>query len=364
MPARTDLPADLRTLLVPVLAGVLGSATAVTGMTVAQARPDAFVLVVGTAAGRRLVVKVAGPAAAQPVAYERSAMLTGLARATGAPVPVVLAADDSGRLGRWRYLVPEHVEGTTWRELRPRLTAEEVADAHEQLAEALLTVQSVRFAASGELGVGGEPPVGQGVLAALHARAELRVHDVRKRATSHELLDREAALFTDQTAATLTHDDLHHDNVLFRRHRDGWRLAALLDWDKAWAGPPESDVARMAFWDDMTGPAFWAAYRRHVPADEGQAGRALVHQLLWCLEHDDASARHVADTDRLRRRLGLTRAASPGSLSPAGPPAAGPRRATARPAGGWPPGDWSGPGTARPCSASRGRRSRGAPRPR
>jgi len=44
---------------------------------------------------------------------------------------------------------------------------------------------------------------------------------------------------------------------LLRRNSYGWRLVALLDWDKAWAGPAESDVARMAFWDDMTGPGFW-----------------------------------------------------------------------------------------------------------
>jgi Ser/Thr protein kinase RdoA (MazF antagonist) len=37
--------------------------------------------------------------------------------------------------------------------------------------------------------------------------------------------------------ATLTHDDLHHGNVLFRHDHYGWRLAALLDWDKSWAGP-------------------------------------------------------------------------------------------------------------------------------
>jgi hypothetical protein len=61
----------------------------------------------------------------------------------------------------------------------------------------------------------------------------------------------------------------------------------------------------MAFWDDMTGPGFWEVYRTHVPADPGAARRALVHQLLWCLEYDDGSPRHAADTARVRERLAV-----------------------------------------------------------
>lgn len=121
---------------------------------------------------------------------------------------------------------------------------------------------------------------------------------------SPRLLDREAGRFAGLTRSTLCHDDLHHGNVVFRPAGDSWRLAAVLDWDKSWAGPGESDVARMAFWDDMTGPAFWAVYRDAVPVADGEPGRAPIHQLLWCLEYDEGSARHAADTAALRRRLG------------------------------------------------------------
>jgi aminoglycoside phosphotransferase (APT) family kinase protein len=123
------------------------------------------------------------------------------------------------------------------------------------------------------------------------------------RASFHHLLDRESALFAADEVATLCHDDLHHNNVLFRPDGGDWRLAAVLDWDKAWAGSAESDVARMAFWDDMTGPGFWEVYRTSVFPSDAAAERALIYQLLWCLEYDDSSPRHVADTARLRRRL-------------------------------------------------------------
>jgi aminoglycoside phosphotransferase (APT) family kinase protein len=189
--------------------------------------------------------------------------------------------------------------------LEPAGVVPEFAAAHRALAETLQGVQSVRFAAFGELDRHGQPAVGQDVVSALHQRAELRVHDTRARAAFHQLLNRDVALFSSQQAATLCHDDLHHGNVLFRMSPDGWRLVALLDWDKAWAGPAESDVARLAFWDDMTGPGFWEVYPALSETDDNAAQRALIYQLLWCLEYDDGSARHAADTTRLRRLLAV-----------------------------------------------------------
>jgi aminoglycoside phosphotransferase (APT) family kinase protein len=253
---------------------------------------------------RRLVVKVAGRTAGAPE-FERTAAVTARAGAAGVPVPTVLAADDSGRLGPWRYLVLEHLDGTEWRLLRPRLDPDRVAAAHRQLAAAVVALRSVHLDAFGELDAHGRTTGGGDVVTALHHRVELRVRDPRSRAEAHRLLAREAPLFAGVTGPALCHDDLHHGNVLFRPAGDGWQLAALLDWDKAWAGPGESDVARMAFWDDMTGPAFWAAYRRAVPVADGEAERRPIHQLLWCLEYADGSARHAADTAALRRRLGL-----------------------------------------------------------
>jgi aminoglycoside phosphotransferase (APT) family kinase protein len=269
-----------------------------------QIRDDGAVLMVTTAAGIRLVVKVATAQTDYPINFERTAVLTALARSTGAPVPEVLAADDSLYRGRWRYLIAEHIDGVSWRELRPRLTTAQVAAAHHALAETLLMVQSVRFAGYGELDHHGQPAATQDVVTALHQRAELRVHDPRARAAFHDVLTRDRALFSSQHAPTLSHDDLHHANVLFRRDSNECRLVALLDWDKAWAGPAESDVARMAFWDDMTGPGFWEVYPAPNDIDDA-AHRALIYQLLWCLEYDDGSARHVADTTRLRRLLAV-----------------------------------------------------------
>lgn len=292
-------------------AAALGRGGAVVGVTVLGARDDQTVLEVALARpARRVVLKVsgpggtAGPGAAPRLDVERTAAVLALARRAGASVPPVLAADGSCRSGPWQYLLLEHVEGVEWRAVRPLLGPDEVAQVHREVAEALLAAQSVDLPSFGELDAAARP-AGLELLAALHRRADLLVVEPGPRAELHELLEREAALFTAAQRPTLTHDDLHHGNVVLREDHDGWHLAALLDWDEAWAGPAESDVARMAFWDDMTGPGFWEVYRAAVPAADGEAERALFHQLLWCLERDDPSPRHAADTADLRRRLRL-----------------------------------------------------------
>ena len=127
----------------------------------------------------------------------------------------------------------------------------------------------------------------------------------RRRATFLDLLDRKASLFDDQLHSTLWHDDLQHTNLIFRPGRASWQLAAVLDWDKAWAGPPESDIARMSFWDDMTGAGFWEVYEAAAPPAEGRFERELVYQLLWCFEYPVNTPRHRADTASVCLRLGV-----------------------------------------------------------
>ena len=286
-----------------VVAIALGSLGVIQRLDLLKAGGEADVLQVELTNSQRLVLKVANGNNG-PVDFERTQAVTALARAAGVPTPAVLAADNSGHAGR-RYLLLEHVEGTSWQQVRPQLKPSQIAAAHRQMADAVLSVQSIGFGSFGELDRQGRPG-SQGLLDALGHRAELRVVDSRARDSFHRMLDRNAALFTGPQVPTLCHDDLHHGNVLFRDRRGHWELAGLLDWDKAWAGPAESDIARMAFWDDMTGPEFWRVYRAAVPATDGQHERSLIYQLLWCLEYDDGSPRHAADTAALERRLGIS----------------------------------------------------------
>ena len=258
-----------------------------------------------TGAARPLVLKAATTeaAASSAVDFERTAAVSALAERAGVPVARVLAAGTAPAVGPWSYLLTEQLDGVEWRSLRPRLSEAGVRSAHRQIATAVLACQSIRFGSYGQLDRDGRPD-DDDLGSALRLRARLRTAPSRI-ALAEEVLEREAGLFATPTQApTLTHDDLHHANLLFTMQGDSPRLAGILDWDKAWAGPPESDVARMAWWDDMTGPGFWEVYGDGARSDR-QARRWLVHQLLWCLEYPVSSARHRCDTVDLCHRLGL-----------------------------------------------------------
>jgi aminoglycoside phosphotransferase (APT) family kinase protein len=292
------IPAELEDFARAQARSALGAE--VVGLEPLRSGPSGAVLLLHVAAPPwRVVLKAEG--ADQRIDFARTAAVCDLAGSAGVPVPHVLAVDTTRLFGPWSCLLHSHIEGSTWREVRPQLTAEQVQSALRQLAEALFALQSLTFDGFGEFGSDGAV-ASTSELRALHRRADLRITDDRAREVFHRLLAREAHLFG-SARATLVHDDLHWSNVVFRLGPGGPQLAALLDWDKAWAGPAESDVARMSLWDTMTGPAFWAEYRSGVPADEGYERRSMIHQLLWCLEYDSPSARHRADTDDLLRRL-------------------------------------------------------------
>jgi aminoglycoside phosphotransferase (APT) family kinase protein len=299
------IDSDLEDFARAQVRAVLGSETAVTRVAPLRTGQEQFVLKLTLSRPPgRLVLKAAGPGAPAGVDFHRTATALSLARAAGVPVPAVLAVETSYRSGPWSYLLQEHVDGLEWRRLRPLLAPEQIRTAHREIATAVLAMQSVRFSSFGELNAAGEP-AGDDLGIALRRRAELRITEPGRRTTFLDVLNHKASLFHDQPRSTLCHDDLQHTNLIFREARGEWRLAGVLDWDKAWAGPPESDIARMAFWDDMTGPGFWEVYESVTPPAEGRSERSLVFQLLWCLEYPVSTPRHRADTASVCRRLGV-----------------------------------------------------------
>jgi aminoglycoside phosphotransferase (APT) family kinase protein len=300
------VPQHLADLAQRLVHDTLGAAADITHLRVLGLRRDHWVLAADvTAPHPRVVVKLAGPEAEHAVDFARTAAVTTLVHRTGTPAPQVLATGDATANGRWRWQLLEHVGGTPWRALAPQLSREDLDDCHRLLAEALLGIQTVRFDGFGQLDADARPAPPSGWVDALRHRAAARIDDQRHRTAFLAVLDRMADAFADAGPPVLCHDDLHHDNVLFAPDGAGWRLTAVLDWDKSWAAPAQVDVARMAFWDDMTGPAFWEVYRAAVPESGGDTERACVYQLLWCLEYDVDTPRHREDTANVAARLGV-----------------------------------------------------------
>ena len=288
-----------------VVADVLGGAARVVEVQVLQGGPTSAVLTLRLAQPpHRLVLKLVALQERPGLDLERTAAAADLARSVGVPVPEVLAADASGRLPGWQYLLQQHSSAPAWQEVRPSLTPAEADQVHGRIAGLLLALRGLPLAGFGELGrLRG--PTGDELVEALRLRVRLRVRRPAARAVAEALLERSPILRGVGQDAVLSHDDLHHRNLLVSLGPDGWWPAAVLDWDKAWAGPAEADLARVAFWDDMTGPGFWSVYRDAVPRSDGEDERLAAHQLLWCLEYDAPTARHRADTAALARRFGL-----------------------------------------------------------
>ena len=267
-------------------------------------------VVIATLAGlaQPVAIKIAGPAASLACPFERTAAILRRVRAqTAVPVPEPLAQDVSCREYPWRYAIMTALPGESWQYARQGWTVAERRDAWAELGEAVAALHSITFPARGEIGSAGEVIAGQPYVAALAARASRRIADQRHRDIFLRVLDDRAALFRESHTPCLSHEDLNPTNLLLAPdERTGrWRLTGILDFDSAWAGGRESDLARLALWDRMTGADFWTAYGLARPLTPAESERRLVLQLLWCLEYAQPSPRHHADTERICATLGL-----------------------------------------------------------
>jgi fructosamine-3-kinase len=299
---------DLQGRLLQLLRQVLGSKVALVGYEVANRHHDYLVLL---AQLRRpsiqVVVKLAGPEAPLACPFDRTAMLHSLVRArTTITMPEILAVDVSCRAWPWRYLLKTHVPGQEWAVARQRMNVQELCDAYQQIGEAVAQLHAIRFPAFGELSVDGNVQ-GRGVpyITALQRRAGRFIESERLRDLFFALLDERVYLFSDVRQVSLCHEDLHRHNILFQRHEGRWRLATILDFDKAWAGHHETDLARLELWKGMMGDSFWQAYEALCPVEPLYRGRRPVYQLLWCLEYARPTAEHLADTQQVCVELGL-----------------------------------------------------------
>jgi fructosamine-3-kinase len=120
-----------------------------------------------------------------------------------------------------------------------------------------------------------------------------------------DLIHQHADVFASVNVARLCHEDLHHHNILFRRDNGRWQLATILDFDKAWAGHHEIDLAKLELWTGMVGDGFWNAYNQVMVVDDFYIQRRPIYQLLWCLEYAANTAQHLADTRALCEQFGL-----------------------------------------------------------
>jgi aminoglycoside phosphotransferase (APT) family kinase protein len=289
-----------------LLRDALGSGVEIASSSILNRRDDYLVLRVElTRPAQAVIVKLAGPGAPYACPFDRTAAVHELVRRqTTVPLAEIVGVDVSYARWPWRYLISTAVSGEEWATVRQTLDVGATAAAQREIGE----IDVERDVGVGAVDAAGaeSPGPGHGWYDALAARARQTIGDPTLRDLFLSILAERAGLLADVDGPALTHDDLHHHNILFRHDGERWRLAALLDFDKAWAADPESDLARLDLWRGMTGPDFCSAYRERRPLSDRYLERRPLYQLLWCLEYRRSSPEHIENTRAVCAALGLS----------------------------------------------------------
>ncbi|MBV9581380.1 MAG: aminoglycoside phosphotransferase family protein [Chloroflexi bacterium] len=228
-------------------------------------------------------------------------------RHTTAPTFDVVAVDVSRRDWPWEYLIVTHLPGITWQSLYPTLQTPERASAQRQIGRSAAALHALRFDAFGELDPAGSVANGTAVVAALQQRALRRISTPRYRHVMLEVLETRSGMFGDESAATLCHEDLNPNNLVFELHDGQPVLSGILDFESAWASTGESDLARLELWWFTRGTAIRDGYTELGAISDSYPTRRPVLQLLWCLEYADVhpTVEHEAVTNAVCAELGI-----------------------------------------------------------
>jgi aminoglycoside phosphotransferase (APT) family kinase protein len=305
--AQHVLPPQNITLLDHLLQHLFGSACRIADYEVIRWSTDYAVVIADLLhAATKVVVKLAGPAAPVDCPFEQTAAINHIIRRqTVVPTFHVLAADASYRAWPWRYLVTTYMPGHTWLAVHAHLNQGELRDAYRQMGNAIAQLHTIRFPAFGEVDADGTVRAGNPYLQALTERARRRIKQPQHADLFTALLRDRAHLFADVEQPGLCHEDLNPNNLLFDQDKGCWKLSAVLDFESAWAGNAESDLARLELWHAMIGDGWWEAYGACRSVQATYTQRRLIYQLLWCLEYAAATSRHIQDTRRICAELGI-----------------------------------------------------------
>ena len=300
-------PAGIQSEILPLLRQVFGSQTQITEMEIGNQNTDYLVLLLTLSHPfQKVVLKLAGPAATMACPFDRTAVFfRRVAEQTDIRMPAVFAVDVTCQTWPWRFMIKSWIPGEEWAAVRKTLAPAELSSAHAAIGQAVAQLHQIHFPSFGEISLDGAVQSGQTLVQALHDHARSIISDPQYLAFFLTVLDQNAPLFEHSGQPSLCHEDLHQHNILFNRVQGQWRLATILDFDKAWAGHAESDLARLELWHGMTSPAFWDAYLLTTPVSPLYPHRRLVYQLLWCLEFAVPSPEHISDTHQVCAALGI-----------------------------------------------------------
>lgn len=234
-----------------------------------------------------------------------------------APVPAILHSADSNPVTGGPYAVIEWVDGSHLGRVAQTLARAARDDLAADIGRVLASIHAVTFPTAGfldaDLNVAHPIDAGAGGLAGY---LRLCLVDGRGGERLGPELTRDALAFAEREGPRLeawtrpprlTHADFNGSNVLVRETPAGWRIAAVLDWEFAFAGAPFFDFGNLMRppLGDLDGfaAAVAAGYRAagaEMPPDWRSLAR-IADLTAWAdfLNRADATSALVADARRM-----------------------------------------------------------------
>ncbi len=294
-----------QSLLLELLRGIYGSDASISDVSIVNQHHDyAALLVTIENPSLKLAIKLAGREAPYSYPFDQTAYWHQIvSEQTSIPMPEVIAVDVSYRDYPWRYLIKTFIPGEVWADVRPQLQGEDLKRAYAQMGQAVAELHSIKFGGFGDVKPERFEPMRQGFYPVVIERVNATIRNEGIRQDFLSLLEVNKSLFDNVTQARLCHEDLHPYNILFHQNAGEWQLATILDFDKAWAGHHEIDLAKLDLWDGMTGDGFRERYTEIMTVDDGYPNRRPFYQLWWCLEYAANTPKHLRDTQRLSELL-------------------------------------------------------------
>jgi aminoglycoside phosphotransferase (APT) family kinase protein len=201
--------------------------------------------------GRALVVKIYSDLFHWKL--EKEVFVFGRMREHGivAPVPEVLAADDSKSLLSQNVLVMTKVDGEHVDSFVERLDERELAAINRQIGAILRALHEIRFEEFGYVGTEGVVDGHATNLDYMRFQFDKKLREFDEHGGDPELrrsIERYVAerdeLLTTPSHPVFCHNDCYYGNVLVLPEHEGWRVSGLVDFENVLAGDPLLDLAK------------------------------------------------------------------------------------------------------------------------
>jgi aminoglycoside phosphotransferase (APT) family kinase protein len=185
------------------------------------------------------------------------------------PVPEILYANPRERDGVAPHILMRWIEGQTFRQIKSRRDPREIAEAAYSIGEILAQIGWFQFPRAGYIGPGleigaplaeGPDPVPTFIESCLESPEMGRRLDESLRHRLRDFIwDWAKQVATVGEERSLVHSDYGSPNILLNQSnvnqvKGRWKVAAVLDWEFAFAGSPLYDVGHSLRYDRGTPP--------------------------------------------------------------------------------------------------------------